>query len=255
MEVIFVGTGSGKTQLKRFHTSLLIKTGNHNLLVDTGDAISKALLIANLDINLIDSIYITHTHADHFSGIASLLTQMKMAKRIKPICLYIHNSFVSFARNFLYHSFLFPETFDFEMKIIGFNFDSEINIADILYLLPIKNGHISNKYNVNSIPDINFISSSVLIKNENILTYYSSDIDSISDLSPINKFQPKYLIVESTHILFDELIEFINNSKMQKTFLVHINDEDGIVENYNKLSNELKSKIILTIDGMCGTLT
>ena len=255
MEVVFVGTGSGKTQLKRFHTSLLIKSENHNLLFDTGDGISKALLTANLDVNLIDSIYITHTHADHFSGIASLLTQMKMAKRTKPICLYIHNSFVSFVRNFLYHSFLFPETFNFEMKIIGFNFYSEISITKNFYILPIKNNHISNKYNVHYIPDINFISSSVLIKSKNILTYYSSDIDSISDLHLINTFKPKYLIVESTHILFDELIEFIDNSNIKKTFLVHINDEDGIVENYNKLSNKLKNKIILTIDGMFGTLT
>jgi len=255
LEIIFVGTGSGKTQLKRFHTSLFIKNGNHNLLIDTGDGISKALLYQNINLNDIDSIFITHTHADHFSGISSLLTQMKMAKRIKPLKIFVNNLFINFVRSFLYYSFLFPKTFNFEVKILGFDSDIEIKLNDSFSLIPIKNTHIYNKYNVNVLPNNIFTSNSVFIKSKDSSVYYSSDISSISDLTPIYKFNPKYFIVESTHISFNELVNFIINSDLFKTFLVHINDNDGIVEKYSELEDEIRKKMFLTFDGMNSILT
>ncbi len=254
LEVTFVGTGSGKTQLKRFHTSLLINNGNYNVLIDSGDGISKALLNLEIDLKIIDSIFITHTHADHFSGIASLLTQMKMADRTKPLNLYIHKTFVKFATNFLNYSFLFPETFNFEFKIIGFNSNAKIEFSDDFHLFIAKNNHIFDKHKLNVIPESRFISNSVLIKSKNCKIHYSSDIGLISDLSLFSKFKPNVLIVESTHIPFNEIIEFLKDSEYQKVYFVHINDEDKIVEQHSKLSNQQKKKYFLTFDGMQATM-
>lgn len=254
MEVTFVGTGSGKTLLNRFHTSLLIKSKNHTLLIDTGDGISKALLSSNIDITKIDTIFITHTHADHFSGIASLLTQMKMAQRIKPLNFYIHSSFVNFVRNLLFSSFLFPETFNFEFKILGFGFKTELKIDDFK-VLPFQNSHIINKYDIKYIPNINFVSSSLLISSSETSIHYTSDVGSLMDLSLFNEFKPKYLIVESTHIPISQIIEFLNNSHIKKAYLVHINDEDRIMEKHAELSNEIKNRLFLTNDGMRATMS
>ncbi|MBU0474802.1 MAG: MBL fold metallo-hydrolase [Bacteroidetes bacterium] len=250
MEVTFVGTGSGKTQLKRFHTSLLISSKNHSLLIDTGDGISKALLSLEIDLNKIDSIFITHTHSDHFSGIASLLTQMKMAERTKPLYFYIHSSFVNFANNFLFSSFLFPETFNFLFKIIGYNFGQKILFDENFGILPLQNTHITNKHNVKLIPKNNFVSASILIMDAEISIHYTSDIGSIADLSLFNEFFPKYLIVESTHVSFYHIINYLENSFVEKVYLVHINDNDGIVDKHSKLSYKLKNKIFITYDGM-----
>ena len=254
MEITFVGTGAAKSQLNRFHTSLLISKDNHKLLIDTGDGVSKALLSSNMNPNSIDSIFITHTHADHFSGIVSLLTQMKLTGRTSPLRFFIHKSFTDFITTFFNASFLFAETFDFDFKIIGFDFDSEIKLDENFNIYPMQNNHISNKHNIQNISDVQFISSSILIKDNVNTLHYSSDIDDISELSLYEKFNPDYLITESTHISFNEIIEFVKKSELKKTFLVHINDDDKIIEQYEKLSNEEKNIVTPTYDGMKITL-
>ena len=128
MELTFIGTGSGKTSLNRFHTSLLITEKDHNLLIDTGDGISKALLSSSVNVRSIDSILISHTHADHFSGITSLLTQMKIERRIEPLNILIHASFSDFLKKFINISFLFRESIGFELNIIEYKFDKSINL-------------------------------------------------------------------------------------------------------------------------------
>ena len=67
-ELKFIGTGSGKTSLNRFHSSFFIKTSNYNLLIDAGDGESKALLSQGIDFNTIDGILFTHLHPDHYTG-------------------------------------------------------------------------------------------------------------------------------------------------------------------------------------------
>src|SRR5210317_870930 len=127
MELTFIGTGSGKTSLNRFHTSILISENDHRLLVDTGDGISKALLASDISVNSIDSIIISHTHADHFAGVASLLTQMKIHVRTSPLAIFIHKDFLKFLSEFINVSYLFKETIGFDLKIIGYEFDQMIN--------------------------------------------------------------------------------------------------------------------------------
>ena len=97
MKIKFIGTGSGKTSLNQFHSSLLLISKNYNLLVDAGDGISRALLFNEIEFNIIDGILLTHLHPDHFSGLATLIVQMKMMKRknsldIFNFCLIISES-------------------------------------------------------------------------------------------------------------------------------------------------------------------
>ena len=75
MNIVFIGTSSGRTSLSRFHSSLFFEHPKFGLLIDAGDGISKALLSAGKNQNDIDIILFTHFHADHFGGIAGLVTQ------------------------------------------------------------------------------------------------------------------------------------------------------------------------------------
>ena len=72
MVITFIGTGSGEASLKREHSSILISSEKFNLLIDTGDGISKAILKAGIDFNSINGIIFTHLHPDHYSGLAVL---------------------------------------------------------------------------------------------------------------------------------------------------------------------------------------
>jgi ribonuclease Z len=130
MKIKFLGTGSGQTSLNRFHSSFLISSSNHNLLVDCGDGISKAILKQNINFNSIDSILISHFHADHFAGLPSLLTQMKLSSRKNDLTIFVHSSEKDFLEDFIFHSYLFKERMTFNLKIISFDEETEIKVSE-----------------------------------------------------------------------------------------------------------------------------
>ncbi len=85
MEVVFVGTGEA-TDPELPNTSILLLAGAA-LLVDCGYSVPHALWQHSRDPNLLDGIYLTHGHADHFLGLPALLMWMRHAGRARPLCL------------------------------------------------------------------------------------------------------------------------------------------------------------------------
>ena len=250
MELTFIGTGSGKTSLERFHTSILISDPNQNLLIDAGDGISKALIASDISVNSIDSIIISHTHADHFAGVASLLTQMKIRARTSPLAIFIHKGFLKFLSEFINVSYLFRETIGFDLKIIGYEFDHMIDVEGDLKILPRKNDHVKKKVELDGYNDLAFVSSSYVIQNKSINLQYTADVGTRSDLYLFSDFRIDYLISESTHIEFKEIVDAVELIKPKKCYLVHIDDETELQKSINSLSDTKKKQFVLTYDGM-----
>ena len=107
--IVFIGTSSGKTSLKRFHSSLLVKSQSFNLLIDCGDGTAKALLSLGISLDLIDGILFSHLHPDHSAGFASLIVQMKQLKREKKLRIFCHKNLAETLKMFLHYSFVFTE--------------------------------------------------------------------------------------------------------------------------------------------------
>lgn len=238
MYLKFIGTGSGKTSLSRFHSSFLISTDNKNILVDAGDGISKALLTQGISYNSIDSLILTHYHSDHLAGLPSLLTQMIIDKRTKPFKIYTHKKLVKALKNFLYSSFLFLETFDFNVKIIEFDFRNDIIVDDNFRFTAKQNSHITNRHSINN-HDLAFISSSFLFKIKNKKIIYTSDIGDKKDLSLFESKNIDYFITETTHIELFELERYILKQNFKSVILTHISDNEK--ENLQIFINKLKS--------------
>ena len=133
--IVFIGTSSGKTSLKRFHSSLLVKSPAFNLLIDCGDGTAKALLSQGISLDLIDGILFSHLHPDHSAGFASLIVQMKQLKRTKKLKMFCHKKLVETLRMFLHNSFVFTETASFELEFCEFEHEEEIFLnKDFKYL-------------------------------------------------------------------------------------------------------------------------
>jgi len=116
MELIFIGTGSGRTSLNRFHSSLLFKDGSQKILVDCGDGISRALLTQNISVNLISDIIITHYHSDHLAGLTSLITQMIIQSRKSELNIFTHIELVDTLNLFMQTNYIFKYIFDFSLN-------------------------------------------------------------------------------------------------------------------------------------------
>jgi|GEM_PF-284549 ribonuclease Z len=251
-EIIFVGTASGKTSAKRNHSSILLKTVDHNLLIDAGDGICKALLTAGIDFNEIDSVLFTHYHADHFSGIASLVTQMKLTGRQKRLNLFTHSNLLLNLESLLNSVYMFKETLGFHIEFTGFEFDSVKIVNDKIKFTAAKNSHIIKKEDLSKYPDSLFQSSSVLFSVGDKKIIYTSDIGSKKDFYLFENEHCDYFITEAAHVNIDDLLELLKKLSFQKLFVTHYGDENEIelkkfVENF---SGDPLNKVTICHDGL-----
>jgi len=250
MKLQFIGTGSGKTSLKRNHSSILISSSNHNLLIDAGDGISKALLSQNINYNSIDSILFTHYHADHFSGIASLITQMKLTTRKSLLTIYTHKKLIEPLKSFLNNCFLFEEKFGFDFKIIGFTKNEKAIVNAEINFTARKNSHIKKKHELKNYKRTNFLSFSFYIEAGKKKIIYTSDIGSGDDLLLFKEKDADYFITETSHISLEEIFNFYKIQNPKRLFLTHIDEEneEKISAFISKLNNSDKKRIVAASD-------
>lgn len=258
MRIKFLGTGSAQTSLNRFHSSFLISSSIHNLLVDCGDGISKAILKQNIDFNSIDSILISHFHADHYSGLPSLLTQMKLLSRKNDLTIFVHSSEKIFLEDLIFHSYLFKERMTFNLIIVSFDEEKEILLSDDFKFTSKLNSHL-DKYKRASLETsplqgkvLGFASLSFLFKDDENSCIYTGDVGSESDLYLFDQ-QVKFYISEITHISPLVLINLLQNQKPEIIVMTHLDDrtEEVIEFFYNKiLRSSEKSQILIAFDGL-----
>ena len=68
MKITFIGSGSAFTT-NNYHSNILVTSNNKNLLVDCGSDARFALKDAGYSYTDIDSIFVSHLHADHIGGL------------------------------------------------------------------------------------------------------------------------------------------------------------------------------------------
>jgi Metal-dependent hydrolases of the beta-lactamase superfamily III len=252
MEIIFVGTSSGKVNLNRFHSSIIVNSGKTLLLVDAGDSVSRALINAGIKPEIIDAVFITHTHADHFCGLPSLVTQMKMNGRKKPFQIIANELLIQTLKTFLHVSYIFDERMEFELQFIAVKNDKVFNVDGSLSFLTKQNSHLEKYiiYNPDSL--LSLSSSSMLFNFEGKSILYTADLGSSNDLYIFKNEIIDYLICELTHIKAEELTVYIDLVKPKKTYLTHIDDELLAGESIRKL--KCREDVILAEDGMAFTV-
>jgi len=248
MELIFLGTSSGRTSLNRYHSSILFKDESNIILIDSGDGVSKALLTLNISFNSITDIVISHYHSDHLAGLPSLLTQMIILKRTKKLRIFTHIKLINRLNEFLRTSYLFSETFKFPLEILGFEHDSQKVVHNNFKFIAKKNSHIRNKHNIddNTLP---FLSSSFLFQAENKNIVYTSDIASTEDLYLFYNKEIDIFIVEATHVPLTKIETALTIFSPNKTFLTHIDNENYLIKWLDSFTELKRKKISIANDG------
>lgn len=251
-EITFLGTGSGKTSLNRFHSSLLFNMNNKLLLVDAGDSISRALLFNKINMKEIDAIIISHFHADHYAGLASLLTQMYISKRTKKLSIFAHGEYIEQLKNFVNQSYLFDEVLPFKINYSGFSFFNNTSLFENFEFLAKQNSHVQNKHGLSSYNSIKFISSSFLFETEKQKIFYTADIGKDEDLFLFDLSSVNILISEITHIEKEIFPQILQSFPHLKIYLTHINEEsiNDLIIWKDNLEKSFQERIIIAKDGM-----
>jgi len=251
VKISFIGTGSGKVSLNRNYSSLLFTSEEYNLLVDAGDGISRALISSGINFLSLNGILLTHLHPDHFSGLPSLIVQMKIMNRNEPLDIFIHESLKAVVEEFLLRTYILPDKMEFEIHYKTFADDERIMITEEFSFLARKNSHLDNlekfkgKY-----PSLSLYSASFLFEAGDKKVIYTSDIGSEEDVLLFGNYVTDILICEATHISPLAIIEKIIKINPGKVYLTHYFDDDipATSEILANLPSDLKEKVKLAID-------
>jgi ribonuclease BN (tRNA processing enzyme) len=250
-ELIFIGTGSGRASLKRHHSSFLLSGGNYNLLIDAGDGISRALLSADISYNKIDGILLTHLHPDHYSGLPSLITQMKMNRRGNDLTIFLHKSIGNFVSGLIYHSYLFPAKLKFNINFIFLEDKQTMTLSKGFSFTPRQNTHLEEYREFANQGELSFSCSSFLFNINRTDIFYSGDVGGKDDLYLFKDSKIDLMISEITHISPEEIYEAFRILNAGKLYLTHITEGDE--SKAAALASRSPSTIIPAFDGM--TLT
>ena len=87
LDVCLLGTGGMMPLPYRWLTSLMIRFGGSNILIDCGEGTQIAIREKGWSPNPIDVICFTHYHADHISGLPGLLLSIGNSERTEPITM------------------------------------------------------------------------------------------------------------------------------------------------------------------------
>jgi ribonuclease Z len=88
MKVWTVGTSSAVPSRERNLAANCISYGGERILFDCGEGTQKTLMQEKIGLMKISKIFISHWHADHFSGLLGLIQTMEMEGREKPLYIY-----------------------------------------------------------------------------------------------------------------------------------------------------------------------
>jgi ribonuclease Z len=87
LSLFFAGTGGSVPAARRGLPAVLVRRGGDRMLIDCGEGTQRQLLrsVGLLDM---DSVFITHFHADHWLGLPGMLKSLALRERDQPLSIY-----------------------------------------------------------------------------------------------------------------------------------------------------------------------
>jgi ribonuclease Z len=87
LSLFFVGTGGSVPSARRGLPAVLVRRGGDRLLFDCGEGTQRQL-VRSVGLVDVDSVFLTHFHADHWLGLPGMLKTFALREREQPLTVY-----------------------------------------------------------------------------------------------------------------------------------------------------------------------
>ncbi len=87
LSIFFVGTGGSVPSPRRGLPAVLVRRGGDRLLFDCGEGTQRQL-VRSVGLLDLDTVFITHFHADHWLGLPGMLKSFALREREQPLTVY-----------------------------------------------------------------------------------------------------------------------------------------------------------------------
>jgi ribonuclease BN (tRNA processing enzyme) len=236
----------------RTHASLIFHTEERCYLFDAGEGCSSSLLRCGIDHHRIETIFISHMHPDHCSGLPMLLQMMYLAGRTAPLELYLPQEGTKALEDWLSNTYIFPEKLPFPFHIYSLE-PGVIAKETTLRISAFPNKHLEGYRELvtSHYPEKTLESYSFKIEWDEKKVVYSADLLSLQDIEPHSE-DADLLILEVTHVDIEDILSFHSEQHVKKTVLTHVPPE---LEDQGDHISSLASKfgiesIHMAFDGM-----
>lgn len=192
----------------RTRTSAFLDTGTNKILIDAGPDIRSQMI--NESIPEIDTIFLTHWHADHYSGLGEFEYYVRLHTQ-KPILLYMPGGAIEeFERTY-------PDLYDI-FRIIPWEYHQKYTFADIsITPLPANHG---------------IETAGFLMESPNYKIAYFPDTAGLPEACIIALQGVDYLFCDATfhgdnwfpdsHMSVEQAVALGHAVKARNTFLTHL---------------------------------
>lgn len=251
-KITVLGSSSGMPSPARFCSSILLQTENANFLLDCGEGTSFSLLRNQLDPELIDSVFISHSHADHLAGLFLFIQMMHLLERTNSLNVYLPEEAIPGVKSFLRTCYLFPEKITPRLNLFPITSGFVLE-KDGITIEAHRNHHLAGNAGViNESRYANRMESFCLVVRicEKKIVY-SGDVESSDDLAGIVQ-DADLLITECFHPQLDQLILLMLEKKVKSALFSHIpleleGKENEILDKAKKMGFE---ELTMAHDGL-----
>ena len=244
-----LGTSAGIATGARAASSYLLDLGEHAVLMDIGDGATRNFLASGFKADWVDTLVITHTHADHVCGYGFFVQQRYRTKTDVPLNVYCPEEAIPLLKSIILHGYLFEEWMTFEIVYHPIRANQGIEL-DGVSLTFHPTSHLAKASPIieqhgHSLKAECFAVHAVV---KGIALLYSADLGSLSDLMRIDG-SIDWLLIETSHVKLDELWPWVEERGIRRVILTHIGAEfdPAAVQDAGKFTS---AEVIVTDDLM-----
>jgi len=249
MTLTFTGTASGVPVPNRRHASLHIDYCGQGLLLDAGEGVASALVQAGIDSHRIESVYISHTHADHVSGLPMLLQGMHLSGRASALHLFVPPERECWFFDWFHGMFMFPEKWNFPIRLFSWKQHhsaiANLNVEILLNTHLLRISELALEYGIPA----NACSFVITVPGSKVVV--SSDIGTWDEIAGIAS-DADVVIVDTAHTHIESLFEFAANTACCMICCTHIAPEhEREIPRWREMGErKFDGRIIVAEDGM-----
>jgi ribonuclease BN (tRNA processing enzyme) len=216
--ITLLGTAPGYPAANRNHSSFLLETGGHKILVDAGESCSRTLIELGIEPVELDTIILTHGHSDHTGGLAMLIQSCWIVGRERPLPIFLPKELIQPLIVWLNASYIGPDFIPFELQFHAWEESDQVRICGVdVRVAPTT--HLDSL--VKRFGKGRFHPFSLAFDSREFEFVASGDIGTPEDLLPHLKNGTDLLICEVAHFPPSSLFKLLQTIRIGRLVLTH----------------------------------